>query len=695
MQTLQPVSFSPNASGGGIYKSGPLIVTNSTISGNSAEYVPGEPLLLARQVFYNDSSFDGNDPLANAADAAAIAVDKTPLRPGQSATLANYTSYDKGINGIMVDIAELPVESLTAADFGFMVGNSGDLANSAAPEPLSIDVLPGMGIGGVDRVTIIWPDGAIRNQWLQIVVRATETRALPDDDVFYFGNAVGEWGNATGNTIVNATDEIMARNFQHGPLNLAAIDDPCDYNRDGLVNGTDQIIARNNQTNPLTMLRLITAPTVMNELIQNGGFETGNFAGWTVTSDGPPQMHDWTVGPAGGGFFFDSSPHAGTYDAYNGFAGPEGQQYTLAQDVTIPAGISSATLVTNHRIRYGAGNEPLQDPVFRIEVCDPAGQWTDVLYEKQIQVTPAGLDIGWLRREFDLSAYAGQTVRIRFTEMIPESYNGPAMLELDDISLTYLAAKSYIIHRRSYADTLEDDVGGIDATLARSSIAFLPDSTNATSMVEYAANIPRFGTLKEASPSDGLILTNEAIVGGGADSMEVWISVGGYVYAIGTTTDDIYRSATGEAPWTRMQTGTFYLLAKMPDDSILVINNSAPQMVFRSTDGCATLVRSKLSGVDMAATRGTTIEYWGPHVASNGTVIMAEYTYAAAAESVSAYRSVDSGANWTKVLTKDTKGNGQEITHFHAQDIMQQRVNGYCRMAMATIKHFGNLRTMV
>ena len=97
-------------------------------------------------------------------------------------------------------------------------------------------------------------------------------------------------------------------------------------------------------------------------------------------------------------------------------------------------------MVTHHRIRYGAGNEPLLSRVFRIEACDPAGQWADVLYEEQIQITPAGTDLGWLRREFDLAAYAGQTVRIRFTEIIPESYACPAILELDDISLTYVAA---------------------------------------------------------------------------------------------------------------------------------------------------------------------------------------------------------------------------------------------------------------
>ena len=64
-----------------------------------------------------------------------------------------------------------------------------------------------------------------------------------------------------------------------------------------------------------------------------------------------------------------------------------------------------------------------------------------MLYQQQIRPSGPGLDLGWIRGEFDLSAYAGQTVRIRFTEIVPESYTCPAILELDDISLTYVAAE--------------------------------------------------------------------------------------------------------------------------------------------------------------------------------------------------------------------------------------------------------------
>ena len=51
---------------------------------------------------YNDSFFDGYDPAAGASDDLAIATDKSPLLPGQAATFADYTSYECGLNGLMI-----------------------------------------------------------------------------------------------------------------------------------------------------------------------------------------------------------------------------------------------------------------------------------------------------------------------------------------------------------------------------------------------------------------------------------------------------------------------------------------------------------------------------------------------------------------------------------------------------------------
>ncbi|MEN6451761.1 MAG: SdrD B-like domain-containing protein, partial [Thermoguttaceae bacterium] len=79
-------------------------------------------VIAGRHVFYNNSYYDGNNTAANAQDDSAIATDKTALLPGQKAGFANYTSYNRGINGVMVDIAGV-AGPITAADFEFKVGN--------------------------------------------------------------------------------------------------------------------------------------------------------------------------------------------------------------------------------------------------------------------------------------------------------------------------------------------------------------------------------------------------------------------------------------------------------------------------------------------------------------------------------------------------------------------------------------------
>ncbi len=175
--------------------------------------------VVDRHVFYNNSAFDGNSAAINSADDNAIAADKTALLPGQSATLANYTSYSRGINGLMVDIAGLPTDHLTAADFEFRVGNSNTpTAWTTAAAPTSISVRLGAGVSGSARVEIIWPDGAIQKEWLQVTVKATPNTGLTTADVFYFGNAVGETGNAAGDAIVDTIDSQGAESpAQSGP----------------------------------------------------------------------------------------------------------------------------------------------------------------------------------------------------------------------------------------------------------------------------------------------------------------------------------------------------------------------------------------------------------------------------------------------------------------------------------------------
>jgi hypothetical protein len=62
--------------------------------------------VAGRQLFYNRSAFDGNNASINVSDDAAIAIDKTAYLPGAGlAGFQNVSSYSRGLNGIMIDLA--------------------------------------------------------------------------------------------------------------------------------------------------------------------------------------------------------------------------------------------------------------------------------------------------------------------------------------------------------------------------------------------------------------------------------------------------------------------------------------------------------------------------------------------------------------------------------------------------------------
>ncbi|MBC8872751.1 MAG: hypothetical protein H8E44_25240 [Planctomycetes bacterium] len=254
-----------------------------------------DSVVAQRHVFYNNSAFDGDDTAANAADDGAIApqepaadtddvtspdrqpkqLGKRALLPGETASFVNYTSYSQGLNGIMIDVTNLP-GTPSVDDFRFMVGNINDPATwTMAPTPQSITVRPEAGVDGADRVTIIWADespytpereaGAISNQWLQVTMLPTEYTGVPQADVFYFGNAIGESGNSTIETNVDTNDEIGARNHSHSLFDPAMPEDAYDYDRDRRVDTNDEIIARNNSTSAFSRLQLIAVPAAQVE----------------------------------------------------------------------------------------------------------------------------------------------------------------------------------------------------------------------------------------------------------------------------------------------------------------------------------------------------------------------------------------------------------------------------------------------
>jgi len=174
------------------------------------------------------------------------------------------------------------------------------------------------------------------------------------------------------------------------------------------------------------------------ELLSNGGFETGDFTGWTRITSGAPFI-DWTVSTAGGGsgFFPFTSPQEGVYDAWNGFDGDGPMSFALYQDVTIP-GSTTALLSWTHRAQWdfalvGTATQPR---LFEVQLRDPGTNAVlDTLYSFSTGTARVVGDTGWISAAADLSAFAGSSVRVYFLESIPESFTGPGQLEIDAVSL--------------------------------------------------------------------------------------------------------------------------------------------------------------------------------------------------------------------------------------------------------------------
>jgi len=214
--------------------------------------------VAGRHLFYNRSVFDGRAAAPNPADDNAIAPDKVALLPGQAATAANVSSYVRGINGVMVDLANLGTRTLTPADFSFSAGGKrtgGKTPASSwasAPPPTSITVRRGAGVGGSDRVVLIWSDKSIRNQWLQVTVNATPNTMLAAPDVFYFGSLIGETAAGLTQLQVSPVDVKQTRHALR--TRTAAITHPADHNRDGRIDARDVNTARSNLLRSIAVL---------------------------------------------------------------------------------------------------------------------------------------------------------------------------------------------------------------------------------------------------------------------------------------------------------------------------------------------------------------------------------------------------------------------------------------------------------
>lgn len=176
------------------------------------------------------------------------------------------------------------------------------------------------------------------------------------------------------------------------------------------------------------------------ELITNGGFETGTFAGWTATN-ASGFWFGWQAVASGfdtGGFFPPTSVPAGTREAFQGTASNANSPFTLDQTFTIPAA-TTASITWRHRFQvdlvgFCTSVATCGNVVYRVQILNTSNVVLQTLYTATAPALTR-FDTGWQYHLRNLNAFAGQTIKIRFTTTASVTFAGPGQLEVDAVSV--------------------------------------------------------------------------------------------------------------------------------------------------------------------------------------------------------------------------------------------------------------------
>ncbi len=161
-------------------------------------------------------------------------------------------------------------------------------------------------------------------------------------------------------------------------------------------------------TNPVNGVQLSWSPGLGEgvEYVVNGGFETGDFSGWTTApgTNAGFVINNGVVYPPSGDS--PTTPFDGNFSALADQPPPAIS--VLYQDIALPANAGVITLSWADRIRNFAPDFATNQQ-FSVEICDTNNSLLATLYATQ----PGDPALGdWTQRSANISAYGGQTIRL-------------------------------------------------------------------------------------------------------------------------------------------------------------------------------------------------------------------------------------------------------------------------------------------
>ena len=186
----------------------------------------------------------------------------------------------------------------------------------------------------------------------------------------------------------------------------------------------------------LFAMSLLSA-SAQTELITNGGFETtGAGFTWILQTNGTNQTDSWW------NFNLASGAHSGNRYEYlgaqiNGSSPANNVNGLLYQTVTIPAGITSATLSYWLRITTSEASTAAYDHLY-VEIQNTSGGVLATVNSYSNQ--NASSFSSWTQQVVNLSGYAGQTIRVAFHGTTDSGTI--TVFRIDDVSLQVTAGET-------------------------------------------------------------------------------------------------------------------------------------------------------------------------------------------------------------------------------------------------------------
>jgi hypothetical protein len=241
-----------------------VTVTASDEDGGSSQVsfvIDAQVVVTEQYIFYKDSAFHNLFGINAALDSSRDF--QTPSAAVQELLdFSNITNYTRGLNGLAFDIAGLVSTTLTTSDFIFRVapfGVSGvsDPSSWTTTSPTVIHVTPGNATNPA-RVRLEWSnETAVKDTWMQIIIRPTANTGLAAPVVYYIGNVIAEVNEVAPFRI---TSQDVARIKQRVSGSLVPITDMIDINKDRRVTGAGDVPAAQSRVNGAIVLRSIRVP---------------------------------------------------------------------------------------------------------------------------------------------------------------------------------------------------------------------------------------------------------------------------------------------------------------------------------------------------------------------------------------------------------------------------------------------------